>query len=451
MGNSSIKVISRRCNSNLVQARPTRRLLPSRHLARLNLSFKVACQLVWSKVPLSNSSPKVRVCLRVNLTLVRIIPRHPPPQQSMMQGPPTQGQQPGGPIQSFAEGPRRFISPENSQDIAQGDASSRVSSMSPQNEGGLGKPNLQHIATTLDASREQGQGQQQQPNPHIQHPGSPQNYPLPDSAATFSPVNPAAGRLPNPPAPMAGSVHDSEPATDKGNISDISHTPSPRSGVNGPGVAMTHNIPLADEQNRSSSLSPDPSRGPHHQVSNPALNINVGKANSQSSDTEDIYDATPRKMRSPSGQMHEPERLSDNKNNNAGVVGAAAAGGVIIGGTALGITAGATTPDDMAPNGGGGYFVQPPNGGNYDPSVGGTPSVAAESVTPYDRPGAQQQQQQQPAIHAEPEEKILVDQPVELAAAPDDLDDGMPVMSATSYPGQEWNPYGYGEFGDFEA
>ncbi|KAK6839989.1 hypothetical protein PG987_005855 [Apiospora arundinis] len=96
----------------------------------------------------------------------------PPPQQPMMQGPPAQGQQqPGGPVQSSVEGQRRFISPESSQDVPQGDSSSRVSSMSPQNEGGLPKPNLQHIATTMGAPPQQQQ--QQQPNPHIQHPGSP--------------------------------------------------------------------------------------------------------------------------------------------------------------------------------------------------------------------------------------------------------------------------------------
>ncbi|KAJ2965326.1 hypothetical protein NUW58_g10904 [Xylaria curta] len=42
-------------------------------------------------------------------------------------------------------------------------------------------------------------------------------------------------------------------------------------------------------------------------------------------------------------------------------------------------------------------------------------------------------------MNMEPEEKILVDQPVELAAVNDD-DDGIPMMTATSYPGQEWNP-----------
>ncbi|KAK8023826.1 hypothetical protein PG993_011892 [Apiospora rasikravindrae] len=335
----------------------------------------------------------------------------PPPQQPMMHTPPPQGQQLGRPS---ADGQRRMISPESSQDLTQADPSSRVSSMSPQNDGGMPKPNLQHIATTLNAPQ---QSQQQQPNPHIQHPGSPQNYPLPDSAATFSPVNPAAGRLPNPPAPAAESVHGSEPATERGNISDISHTPSPRSGVNGPGVAMTHNFPVAEDRTQSASLSPDPSRAPHHQVSNPTLNIN-----------------------------------QPGSNNHAGAIGAAA-----VGGAALGITAGAAAQGDMAHNGS--YFVQAPNGGNYDVAAGGTPSIITETstpaapgdypATPYDQSGGQQQPQSE--APAEPEEKILVDQPVELAAAPDDLDDGIPVMSATSYPGQEWNPYGYGEFGDFEG
>ncbi|KAK8074053.1 hypothetical protein PG994_004952 [Apiospora phragmitis] len=96
----------------------------------------------------------------------------PPPPQSMMQSPPPQGQQPGGPIQSFADNQRRVISPESSQDVAPADPSSRVSSMSPQNDGGMSKPNLQHIATALNAPQ---QSQQQQPNPQIQHPGSPQN------------------------------------------------------------------------------------------------------------------------------------------------------------------------------------------------------------------------------------------------------------------------------------
>ncbi|KAK8067686.1 hypothetical protein PG996_006798 [Apiospora saccharicola] len=354
----------------------------------------------------------------------------PPPQQPLMQTPLPHGQQPGGLAQSSADNQRRMISPESSQDVAQADPSSRVSSMSPQNDGGLSKPNLQHIATALNAPQQQ---QQQQGNPHIQHPGSPQNYPLPESAATFSPVNPAAGRLPNPPAPAVESIHDSEPATDKENISDISHTPSPRSGVNGPGVAMPHNIPVTDERTQGASLSPDPSRGPHHQVSNPTMNVNVNQANSQSSDTEDIYDATPRKLRSP----NEPERQSDS--NHTGAVGAAAEGGA-----GLGIAAGVASQEDMAHKGS--YFVQPPNGVTTESS---TPAAPGEyPATPYDQPGAQQPQS---AAHAEPEEKILVDQPVELAAAPDDLDDGIPVMSATSYPGQEWNPYGYGEFGDFEG
>ncbi|KAK8074054.1 hypothetical protein PG994_004953 [Apiospora phragmitis] len=132
---------------------------------------------------------------------------------------------------------------------------------------------------------------------------------------------------------------------------------------------MTHNIPVADERTQGVSLSPDPSRTAHHQVSNPTLNINVDKANSQSSDTEDIYDATPRKVRSPGDQIY------DSKNNHAVVVGAAA-----VGGAAVGITVGTASQEDMAHTGS--YFVEPPNGGNHDPTVGGSPSVATGSSTP---------------------------------------------------------------------
>nr|EAQ71272.1 hypothetical protein MGCH7_ch7g679 [Pyricularia oryzae 70-15] len=46
------------------------------------------------------------------------------------------------------------------------------------------------------------------PLPHIMHPGSPHSYPLPESAraTTFSPVNPAAGAMPNPPLPQRSQM-----------------------------------------------------------------------------------------------------------------------------------------------------------------------------------------------------------------------------------------------------
>ena len=87
--------------------------------------------------------------------------------------------------------------------------------------------------------------------------------------------------------------------------------------------------------------------------------------------------------------------------------------------------------------------------GFYDPSNAKTANGGAAAVDD-DYPDDTLRAQQPRHNVAEPEEKILVDQPAELPAAPDDDDDGIPVMSATSYPGQEWNPYGYGEFGDWD-
>lgn len=79
-----------------------------------------------------------------------------------------------------------------------------------------------------------------------------------------------------------------------------------------------------------------------------------------------------------------------------------------------------------------------------------TTTTGGEGGEAKDAAGVSPPQQPIPLMtNAEPEEKILVDQPVELAAVNDD-DDGIPMMTATSYPGQEWNPYGAGEFGDWE-
>lgn len=127
----------------------------------------------------------------------------------------------------------------------------------------------------------------------------------------------------------------------------------------------------------------------------------------------------------------------------------------VAGGAVAGAAAGVASQDAMTRAGS--FFVEGSNGGMADAALRGSPSAATDFSNPVPTDvsstpsGTPLPANAQSAAPAEPEEKILVDQPVELAAAPDDMDDGIPVMSATSYPGQEWNPYGYGEFGDFEA
>ncbi|KAI1101858.1 hypothetical protein F4804DRAFT_354196 [Jackrogersella minutella] len=195
--------------------------------------------------------------------------------------------------------------------------------------------------------------------------------------------------------------------------------PAPRPLVNAPGQEQATRLvskmaAAAEPPRKNASLSPDlaamraasvspeppgPPRQPFHQVSNASLNINVDRANDLRDADDDIYDATPR------------GGSSSNNNNNA---------------------------------------RQQDENTKYAGSVAGA-AVAAATIVVMDGPASEDSSfsQKEVSSNMDSEEKILVEQPVELAAVNDD-DDGMPVMSATSYPGQEWNPYGAGEFGDYE-
>ncbi|ETS82054.1 hypothetical protein PFICI_07056 [Pestalotiopsis fici W106-1] len=259
---------------------------------------------------------------------------------------------------------------------------------------------------------------------------SPQNQPLPDSATTFSPVNAATGRLSDPPLPPVTSIYNG----DQQSVHNASHTPSPPMGAQSAGRFGLHHMTSSQsvaedarhqsygrdvDPHRHFNVSPEPPRSfsvPAQQLSNPNLIVNVNKANSHSSDRDDLYDATPRNSHPSQPQqvpMQEPVLQHPDEPARHDGYGAAMAGGAV-----AGVFAGDVTSS----------------------TISRTSSIQAEPsqlVAPAQ------------AAPMEPEEKILVDQPVELAAVNDD-DDGMPMMSATSYPGQEWNPYGAGEFGDFD-
>ncbi|KAI1474766.1 hypothetical protein F4774DRAFT_414577 [Daldinia eschscholtzii] len=192
--------------------------------------------------------------------------------------------------------------------------------------------------------------------------------------------------------------------------------------------------------NRATSVSPEPPAlhraSPYHQVSNNSLNINVDRANEPKENSaveDDIYDATPRLNNTVQshGQatqpvVQEPVHMYENTkyagseksrtgSANGGAVAAAAGAGIAVGAVGVAVTADTSSIQESV----------------------------TEDPSPPQRPIAMN-------IPAEPEEKIAVDHPVELPAVNVDDDDGMPVMSATSYPGQEWNPYEAGEFGDFD-
>ncbi|KAI1122587.1 hypothetical protein F5Y10DRAFT_253819 [Nemania abortiva] len=207
------------------------------------------------------------------------------------------------------------------------------------------------------------------------------------------------------------------------------------------GSGSDNNRP-ADRMLTVSPEPPGPRHEPIHQVSEQNLSVNVERANNHVRHaSEDIYDATPRlNSSSPRGQAqaqvedlaHENEKYAGPEKGRVVTNGAGVGIGIV--GVAVGAGAGAAAAavaeDNMS-------FLDGPDDSESDENQA---SAAEESNMPIPV---------NTNMHVEPEEKILVDQPVELAAVNDD-DDGLPMMTATSYPGQEWNPYGAGEFGDYE-
>jgi len=207
---------------------------------------------------------------------------------------------------------------------------------------------------------------------------------------------------------------------------------------------------------RTMNVSPEPPgarhrNGPLHQVSDQDLSVNVDRANSHVRNrSEDIYDATPRlhnatfySQNQGETQAHENTKYAGSDKNRPGAPtnGAFIAGATAAGAAARVVGAAAVTGDNMS-------FLDGPD--DSEPDDGQTPGIGgAESKEEMNVTISPPQRSATIAVTIEPEEKIPVDQPVELAAVNDD-DDGIPMMTATSYPGQEWNPYGAGEFGDWE-
>ncbi|KAI5924578.1 hypothetical protein F4810DRAFT_130629 [Camillea tinctor] len=276
-----------------------------------------------------------------------------------------------------------------------------------------GLPTQQHIATALSSQHahpqisqsEQGQADMPTPefrrtSPQMQGDGSPNLHP-PRSAGTMQ------------------SEYQAATISKQRSASDVTRLTSRMSISNEP--PRSESLSPHGLADRAMSVSPEPSsqrqHGPvHHQVSETSMNVNIERANEFKKDAEDdIYDATPRLGSSHlSGDQDQNTKYASSEKGRAMMVNGAAAG------VAVGVGVGAVTQSTNS-------FLE-----DSDTEGDVAPEVAINTG------------------HVEPEEKILVDQPVELAAVNDDDDDGLPMMSATSYPGQEWNPYGAGEFGDWD-
>lgn len=263
----------------------------------------------------------------------------------------------------------------------------------------------------------------QKPNPHVltkqldpiqrlqqpilRHPESPAGYPLPEDTV-FSPVNEQARNLPNPPPPQWPAGQESLHATnlDRSNthrtavsaLSGISdHSPKKETGNgNGSERLGIPGIQEHDGQGGISSPSPTPPSPlpgtPERAVSpevqdrtpEPKTQTTVLDVNKNASD--DLYDASPR------------------------------------------LPKGTTFTSSNIGNGSASHHSS--ENGHAVGRVGGK-----ENALP---------QQQHIQI---PEEKILADEHGGMGEV-HELEDSTTAMSATSYPGQEWNPYGAGAWED---
>ncbi|KAI1778761.1 hypothetical protein F4818DRAFT_402400 [Hypoxylon cercidicola] len=302
---------------------------------------------------------------------------------------------------NWGSAPDSARSPQGKQNLLTQGATIRAKpsdpNISPPSDGGdVPRSQPQHIATAMNNNL----------RPPQVIPPEPSN-----AARSYSPTSPPSRQIPG--------VPNSSPPIIQG--------PEERPGSAAAGrlvskMSVTNELPrnasLSPEivTNRAASVSPEPPgprSSPYHQVSNNSLNINVDRANDVRTEVEeDIYDATPRMNNSQAQDAtHENTKYAGSERGRPVVNGTAMAGGAAAGAVVAGTTIDVTPPEP-----------------------------GSEESTPPPR---------QIPMNMEPEEKILVDQPVELAAVNDD-DDGLPAMSATSYPGQEWNPYAAGEFGDWE-
>lgn len=263
--------------------------------------------------------------------------------------------------------------------------------------------------------------------PVLQHPGSPAGYPVPDS--TFSPVNPSANDLPPPPPPKWPNHLDAQyrpghhhtlSADDSLNLSmmDLDRSNTRRTAVSAvsnmsspaqPDVGLGRTDSLTVPHNLGPKESPSPSPPTPEEREN----VERGRRDERGTSREkrissgagepvkttvlehrpviedDLYDASPRLPKTVN-----PPTSSFNSNGNA-------------------------------------HPASPTNGNGAGPSKL-NPAQGKENENEH---AAELDNTDQERYRAAREEKIFYDGGVQ------DEGEVQPSMSATSYPGQEWNPY----------
>lgn len=313
--------------------------------------------------------------------------------------------------------------------------------------------------------------------PQLRHPESPAGYPLPDDEL-FSPINPSAMDLPPPPPPKwpshldtqhpdgnlghdrQASLGASDMELDRSNtrrtaVSAMSNVSAPRPSSAGAGLGVPHAgededvgvrretpSPMGGTPERT--ITPDQHQAPHHTGEMQQSNVVVGRRDS----TEDLYSASPRIPRTGTGFGSEEERSSfqhPGQNENVDVHGSG-------NGSAFGGGRGMSPVYDRPAD----AVLERLNanalGGHAD-DIDLQPELQRDfGAVDTLRPHVSQWEHEQMG-RGEQEEKIYYDSEhghgeerrgVGEEGGPAELEDHETAMSATSYPGQEWNPYGAG-------
>ena len=284
--------------------------------------------------------------------------------------------------------------------------------------------------------------------PQIRHPGSPQTYPLPESS-TMSPVNPAVSRLANPPLPtqplfvQPSKGNDVTPQRQISAVSQLSAIPpTDVPQTNEPGLRV---LSVGDGNVVSGAVvppTPSPQITPERQTT-PENHVQENKAapveslinrvahQSQSSPPPQNTQA----IRSP--PMEQPKPVAPVEAQREAITSPHEShreGDAII-----------TPPSPIDDDGT--YKLSPPpvpadgNGeGSSDPN-----GLLARQATIRQTSAEQFEEHKRKMLLAAQEEKIPVfpDEP-KLEDVPERRDEDAVQMSATSYPGQEWNPYEFG-------
>lgn len=303
--------------------------------------------------------------------------------------------------------------------------------------------------------------------PVLRHPESPAGYPLPDDAV-FSPINEAARDIPPPPPPKWPSHLDAHHGHNPNQLipqpqnmtlveSELDRSNTRRtavsavSGMSGPQSASLHPPRKEDEAGREitpSPTPPSPAYTPEREQSPPRYSVDEKELERGLSGAEreregqpqrgrmlgdaerirttqvnrgpspDLYNASPRLPPTTSGFASNPSQNSGHRDSNLGNGnGSAHASPITL-----------NTQQDMAQNGQG--------------SSG--PSGSVSDLMAKRR--AEIEIQKKKAA----EEKIYYDAETGEEGHHDETEGDGVMMSATSYPGQEWNPYLAGGYEDFD-